>query len=275
MTSLPPFLLNDGTTLPAVGFGTWRVRGDEAVAQVRSALDAGYRLIDTAASYGNEAEVGRAVTGTDVPRSEIAVASKLRGADQGYDATLRGFEATRTALGLEYLDLYLIHWPLPRLGKFVESWKALVRLREDGLIRTVGVSNFTAAHLDRLIDETGEVPAVNQIELHPGFVQEDMRAANADRGILTQSWGPLGRGKGLLERPEIARIAAARGVSPAQAVLRWHHQLGVQPLPKSADPARQQENLDLTGFSLTDEEMARIASVPQERLGGDPDTHEE
>ena len=267
--------LNDGHTLPAVGFGTWRVTGDEATDQVRSALEAGYRLIDTAASYGNEREVGRAVAGSGVPREEIVVTSKLRGADQGYDAALRGFERTLGALGLDRLDLYLIHWPLPARDLYVDSWRALVRLREEGAVRSIGVSNFTAAHLDRLVDETGVAPSVNQIELHPGFVQEEMRAANAARGVVTESWGPLGRGKGLLDTPAVREEAAAHGVSPARAVLRWHHQLGVVPLPKSADPQRQRENLDIDGFSLTDEEMTRLGSLPQRRLGGDPDTHEE
>ena len=267
--------LNDGHTLPAVGFGTWRVTGDEATEQVRSALEAGYRLIDTAASYGNEREVGRAVTGSGVPREEIVVTSKLRGADQGYDAALRGFERTLGALGLDRLDLYLIHWPLPARDLYVDSWRALVRLREEGAVRSIGVSNFTAAHLDRLVDETGVAPSVNQIELHPGFVQEEMRAANAARGVITESWGPLGRSKGLLDTPAVREVAAVHGVSPARAVLRWHRQLGVVPLPKSADPQRQRENLDIDGFSLTDEEMTRLGSLPQRRLGGDPDTHEE
>ncbi|GAA3510411.1 aldo/keto reductase [Georgenia daeguensis] len=275
MTALPTFSLNDGHTLPALGFGTWRVAGEEAEEEVRSALAAGYRLIDTAASYGNEREVGTAVAGSGVPREQVLVTSKLRGADQGYDAALRGFERTLGALGLDRLDLHLIHWPLPARDLYVDSWRALIRLREEGAVRSIGVSNFTAAHLDRIIGETGVVPAVNQIELHPGFVQEEMRAANAERGIVTESWGPLGRGKGLLEAPEVRAVADAHGVSPAQAVLRWQHQLGVLPLPKSADPQRQRDNLDVAGFTLTGEEMARLGSLPQRRLGGDPDTHEE
>jgi 2,5-diketo-D-gluconate reductase A len=275
MTLLAPLRLNDGHSLPAIGFGTWKVDGADAVAQVRSALAAGYRLIDTAASYDNEAEVGRGVAESGVPRGEVVVTSKLRGADQGYDAALRGFERTLEALGLDHLDLYLIHWPLPAREKYVDSWRALVRLREEGAVRSIGVSNFTAAHLDRIIGETGVAPAVNQIELHPGFVQEEMRAANAERGVVTESWGPLGRGKGLLDAPAVRAVADAHGVSPAQAVLRWHHQLGVLPLPKSADPQRQLENLDVGGFTLTDDEMARLGSLPQQRLGGDPDTHEE
>nr|KEP23993.1 hypothetical protein DA06_00960 [Georgenia sp. SUBG003] len=272
---MAPVPLNDGHTLPALGFGTWRVSGEDAAEQVRSALGAGYRLIDTAASYGNEAEVGRAVATSGVPREEVLVTSKLRGADQGYDAALRGFERSLGALGLDRLDLYLIHWPLPARDLYVDSWRALVRLREEGVVRSVGVSNFTAAHLDRLVAETGVTPAVNQIELHPGFVQEEMRAANAARGVVTQSWGPLGRGKGLLETAEVRAVAAAHGVSPARAVLRWHHQLGVVPLPKSADPRRRRENLDIGGFVLTGEEMAVLGTLPQRRLGGDPDTHEE
>lgn len=275
MSALPTVRLNDGHALPALGFGTWRVNGDAAEEQVRNALAAGYRLIDTAASYGNEEEVGRALAGSGVPRDDVVVTSKLRGADQGYDAALRGFERTLAALGLDHLDLYLIHWPLPARDLYVDSWRALIRLREEGAVRSIGVSNFTAAHLDRVVTETGVTPAVNQVELHPGFVQDEMRAANAARGIVTESWGPLGRGKGLLDTPEVREVAAAHGVSPARAVLRWHHQLGVLPLPKSADPRRQRENLDIAGFTLTDEEMARLGSLRQRRLGGDPDTHEE
>ncbi|MFC7405934.1 aldo/keto reductase [Georgenia alba] len=275
MTSLPDLTLNDGTTLPAIGFGTWTLRGSDATEQVASALEAGYRLIDTAASYGNEAEVGRAVAESGIARSQIAVTSKLAGPDHGYDATLRAVERSLAALGLDRLDLYLIHWPLPARDLYVDTWRAFIRLRDEGVVRSVGVSNFTAAHLDRVIAETGVTPAVNQIELHPGFVQEQMRAAHATRGILTQSWGPLGRGRGILDAEAVREVAQAHGVTPAQAVLRWHHQLGAQPLPKSGDPTRQRENLDIAGFTLDEEQMARIASLPQRRLGGDPDTHEE
>ncbi|MFJ1600433.1 aldo/keto reductase [Streptomyces sp. NPDC088261] len=271
----PAHPLNDGTTLPAVGLGTYPLRGDEAETAVTGALELGYRLIDTAVNYRNEAEVGRGIARSGVPAEDIVVTTKLPGRDHGFEETLRSFEASRRALGLDRVGLYLIHWPLPRVGKYAESWKAMVKLREDGLVASIGVSNFTAAHLDRLEAETGVLPSVNQIEMHPLFPQEELRAVHRAKGIRTESWSPLGRGTDLLEDPAIGAVAEAHGVTPGQVVLRWHLQVGAVPIPKSGSPERRRQNLDLFGFELTEDEITRIASRPHRRLGGDPDHHEE
>ncbi|WP_448072420.1 aldo/keto reductase [Georgenia yuyongxinii] len=272
--TVPRFTLNDGRALPAIGLGTWPMSDAEARTAVAGAIRAGYRLIDTAAKYGNEVGVGQGIAESGVLREEIVLTSKLRGSDQGYEEALRAFEQTRHDLGVDYVDLYLVHWPLPRLDKYVDSWRALVKLREDGLVRSIGVSNFTAEHLDRITAETGVTPAVNQIEMHPAFPQSELRDANAQRGVLTQSYQPLARGR-LLQEPAIKEAAGFHGVTPAQVVLRWHHQLGVLPIPKSADPLRQKENFDIFRFNLREWEMERISSLASRRLGGDPETHEE
>ncbi|WP_303659780.1 aldo/keto reductase [Streptantibioticus silvisoli] len=275
VSTAPVRRLNDGTTVPALGLGTYPMDDAQAERAVAGALELGYRLIDTAVRYGNEAGTGRGIARSGVPREDITVTTKLPGRDHGYDSTLASFEASRRRLGLEYVDLYLIHWPLPRVGKFTESWRAMVKLREDGLVRSLGVSNFTPQHIDRLERETGVLPSVNQVELHPMLPQHALRAADAERGVVTQSWSPLGRGSGLLADPAVAAVAAAHGVTPGQALLRWHVQLGAVPIPKSGDPERQRLNLDVFGFELTDAEMAAIGDRPERRLGGDPDTHEE
>ncbi|MFD8236780.1 aldo/keto reductase [Streptomyces sp. NPDC059696] len=275
MTSIPTHTLNDGTTLPALGLGTWPLGDDEAQQAVLSALEAGYRLIDTAANYRNERGVGRAVASGVVPREEVVVTTKLPGRHHGYEETLASFEESRARLGLEYVDLYLIHWPLPRVDRYVGSWKAMIKLREDGLVRSIGVSNFTAGHIERLEEETGVLPSVNQIELHPLLPQDDLRAFHAGKGIVTESWSPLGRGTPLLEDPALTRIARAHGVSPGQVVLRWHTQLGAVPIPKSANPERQRANLDVFGFELSEDEMRAVADRAQHRVGGDPEVHEE
>jgi diketogulonate reductase-like aldo/keto reductase len=271
MVLVPTRTMNDGRELPVLGLGTYRT-GDAAAAEaVRAGLAAGYRLIDTAASYYNEAGVGQGIASGDVPRDEILVTTKLMGVDHGYEPALRAFDESRKRLGLEYVDLYLIHWPLPRLDRYVESWRALLRLRDDGLVRSVGVSNFNPAHVERLIAETGVAPAVNQVEMHPYFAQEPVRAYNEAHGIVTQAWQPLARKTALLTEPPLAEIAARHGVTPAQVVLRWHLQRGVVPIPKSATPSRQQENLDVFGFSLTDADLAALVDRPQARSGADPD----
>ncbi|MEU4008879.1 aldo/keto reductase [Streptomyces pseudogriseolus] len=275
MTSIPQHTLNDGTTIPALGLGTWPMDDAEAERAVTSALRAGYRLIDTAANYRNETGVGRAVAAAGVPREEIVVTTKLPGRHHGYEETLASFEESRARLGLEYVDLYLIHWPLPRVGRFVDSWKAMVKLRQDGLVRSIGVSNFTPAHIDRLEKETGVLPSVNQVELHPFFPQEELRAFHADKGVLTESWSPLGRGSRLLDDLAVAAVADAHGVTPAQAVLRWHVQLGAVPVPKSSGPERQRANLDVFGFELDDAQMRTISDRAHRRIGGDPEVHEE
>ncbi|MEU0288992.1 aldo/keto reductase [Streptomyces sp. NPDC006147] len=275
MTTIPQHSLNDGTTIPALGLGTWPMDDAEAERAVTGALQAGYRLIDTAANYRNETGVGRAVAGAGVPREEIVVTTKLPGRHHGYEETLASFEESRARLGLEYVDLYLIHWPLPRVDKYVGSWKAMIKLREDGLVRSIGVSNFTPAHIDRLEKETGVLPSVNQIELHPFFPQEELRAYHADKGVLTESWSPLGRGSQLLDDLAVAAVADAHGVTPAQAVLRWHVQLGALPVPKSSAPERQRANLDVFGFELDDAQMRTVSDRAHRRMGGDPEVHEE
>ncbi|WP_431989830.1 aldo/keto reductase [Streptomyces albogriseolus] len=275
MTSIPQHTLDDGTTIPALGLGTWPMDDAEAERAVTSALHAGYRLIDTAANYRNETGVGRAVAGAGVPREEIVVTTKLPGRHHGYEETLASFEESRARLGLAYVDLYLIHWPLPRVDRYVDSWKAMVKLREDGLVRSIGVSNFTPAHIERLEKETGVLPSVNQVELHPFFPQEELRAYHADKGVLTESWSPLGRGSRLQDDLAVAAVADAHGVTPAQAVLRWHVQLGAVPVPKSSDPQRQRANLDVFGFELDDAQMRTLSDRAHRRIGGDPEVHEE
>lgn len=273
---IPTINLNDGTAIPAIGFGTYRLDGDEGADAVLTAIEAGYRLLDTALNYENETEVGEAIRRSGVPREEFTITTKLPGRFHGFDETLAGFEESRANLGLDRVDIFLIHWPLPRVGKYVESWKAMIRLREEGLVRSIGVSNFTQEHLGRLIGETGVVPAVNQIELHPHFPQGPIRAFHAEHGIRTESWTPLARQRSLLDNPVVTAVAGAHGVTPAQAVLRWHVQLGSIPLPKSAHADRQRENLDIFGFELDDAEVASIAALESGRLwGGDPDTNEE
>jgi diketogulonate reductase-like aldo/keto reductase len=247
----------------------------EAERAVAEAVAAGYRLVDSAANYGNEAGTGRGVLASGVPREEVVVTTKLPGRDHGYDETLRSFDASRKRLGLDHVDLYLIHWPLPRLGKYVESWKAMIRLREEGAVRSIGVSNFTAEHIDRLERETGVLPSVDQIEMHPLFPQEELRALLAAKGIAAQSWSPLGRGSDVLDDAAVRKVALAHGRTPAQVVLRWHVQSGAVPLPKSADPQRQRENLDVFDIHLDPQEMASIAGHTPHRLGGDPRYHEE
>jgi diketogulonate reductase-like aldo/keto reductase len=275
VSSIPTHTLNDGTTIPALGLGTWPMDDTQAEQAVRDALELGYRLVDTATNYRNETGVGRGVAGGSVPREEIVVTTKLPGRHHGYDETLASFEESRARLGLDYVDLYLIHWPLPRVDKYVDSWKAMIRLREEGLVRSIGVSNFTVEHIERLEKETGVLPSVNQIELHPFFPQDELRAFHAGKGIVTESWSPLGRGTALLDDPAVVTAAEAHGVTPGQVVLRWHIQLGALPIPKSADPERQRLNLDVLGFELSPAQMAAIADRPHRRVGGDPETHEE
>jgi len=270
----PTIELFDGRTIPQLGFGTWPLDDDEAYAAVGTALERGYRLIDSAARYDNEVGVGRAVADSGVPREEIVVTTKLPGADHGYEEALAGFEQSRQRLGLEYVDLYLIHWPLPTIDRFVDTWRAFVQLREQGLARSIGVSNFTPAQIERIVAETGVWPAVNQIELHPDFAQADVRAWHAEHGVAIEAWRPLGRG--LLGHPKLAEIGEAHDKTPAQVVLRWHVQLGLVAIPKSADPERIAQNIDVFDFELSEAELASLAELDREnRLGGDPDTHVE
>lgn len=276
--AVPTHTLNDGTTLPAIGFGTYPLTGPEGTAAVRSAIEVGYRLIDTAVNYDNEREVGEAIRTSGIPREALRVASKIPGRHHGYDDAVASVHGSLERLGLDYLDLHLVHWPNPSVGKYVEAWRALVDLREQGLVRSIGVSNFTDEHLTTIIDETGVTPSVNQVELHPYFPQVQMRATHERLGIRTESWSPLGKRRAPFAEPPVADAAEQHGVTPGQVILRWQVQLGSIPIPKSATPERQRQNLDVFGFELTDDEVAAISALerPDGRLfGGDPDTHEE
>ncbi|AYJ51794.1 aldo/keto reductase [Rhodococcus sp. P1Y] len=272
----PTVTLNDGTELPALGLGTVEADGEDMAATVTAALDSGYRLIDTALSYGTEPGVGRAVAASTVPREDIRITTKIPGRFHGYDEAKESARSSLNDLGVDYIDLLLIHWPLPKVDKYVDTWRAMIDLQKDGLVKSIGVSNFTAAHLDRLEAETSVVPSVNQIELHPYFPQAELRAYHAQHGIVTESWSPLGRGSELLKASPVADAAHAHGVSPGQVVLRWHVQLGAIPLPKSSNPDRQKQNLDVFGFELTDEEVAAISGLERGRIWDqDPDIYEE
>lgn len=268
--------LNDGHSIPAIGLGTFGMRGNDGVAAIIGGIRAGNRLLDTAHKYENESEVGEGVRASGVARDELFVTTKLRGRHHGYDETFTGFGESLQNLGLDYVDLYLIHWPLPGVDRFVDSWRAMIELRDQGLARSIGVSNFTAEHLRRLIDETGITPAVNQIEMHPHFPQRTMRELHDSLGILTESWGPLATQKSLITDPVITAVARSKRVSPTRIVLRWHVQLGAVPIPKSADPQRQRENLEAFDFELSADEMAAISALESGRLwDGDPEIHEE
>jgi 2,5-diketo-D-gluconate reductase A len=270
--------LHDGQPLPAIGFGTYPLTGEDGIEAITSAIEVGYRLLDTAVNYENEREVGEAIRRSGVPREELLVCSKLPGRHHGYDDAVASVRGSLERLGLDRLDLHLIHWPNPGRGRYAEAWRALVDLQREGLVTSIGVSNFTEAHLRRVIDETGVTPAVNQIELHPYFPQEEMRRVNADLGIVTESWSPLGKRQAPFTEAPVAQAAERLGVTPGQVILRWQVQLGALPIPKSATPSRQRENLDVLGFELTDDEVAAITALgrPDGRLfGGDPETHEE
>jgi 2,5-diketo-D-gluconate reductase A len=267
----PVVLLNDGHAMPQLGLGLWQIPSTATFEAVQAALEIGYRSIDTAAAYGNEAAVGEAVRAASLPREEVFVATKLENADHGYDEALRAFERSLSRLGLEYVDLYLIHWPVPALERYIDTWRALIRLQEEGLARSIGVSNFMVEHLRRIVAETGVVPAVNQVELHPAFQQTDLRAAHAAHGIVTESWSPLGMGR-LVKHPEIARIGARHGKTPAQAIIRWHIDSGLVVIPKSKNPERIAENSEVFDFRLDEEDRAAIARLddPNGRMGDDP-----
>ncbi len=267
----PALPLNDGETMPQLGLGVWQTPPELTAQAVLSALELGYRLIDTAAAYGNEAAVGEAVRAAGLPREAVYVTTKVWNSDHGHDETLAAFDRSQKRLGLDYLDLYLIHWPVPSRGRYIETWRALIRLQEEGRVRSIGVSNFMVEHLRRIIAETGLAPAVNQIELHPRFQQSDLRAFHASQGIVTQSWSPLGQGT-LLKHPTLARIAARHGKTPAQAIVRWHLDCGLAVIPKSVRPERIAENAEVFDFRLDREDMAAIDALddPNGRMGDDP-----
>ncbi len=271
--AIPVVRLNNGVTVPQLGFGVFLVAPDEVVAPVRAALDAGYRLIDTATLYGNEEGVGRAIRESGVDRDDVFVTTKVWNSDHGRDATLRAFDTSMSLLGLDVLDLYLIHWPAPSLDRYVETWGALEELYRDRRVRAIGVSNFTVAHLERVLAETDVVPAVNQVELHPGLPQDELRAFHAAHDIVTEAWSPLGRGHGLLDDPAVVRVARGHDRTPAQVVLRWHVQLGNVVIPKSVRPARIRENADVFSFRLDEAEMELLSGMTSPgRIGPDPDT---
>ncbi|MCX5600372.1 aldo/keto reductase [Streptomyces phaeochromogenes] len=257
--------------MPQLGFGVWQVPDDEAERAVATALEAGYRSIDTAAIYGNEKGTGRGLASSGVARKDLFVTTKLWNADQGYDSTLRAFDASLEKLGLDYVDLYLIHWPMPAKDKYIDTYKAFEKLYADGRTKAIGVSNFLPEHLEKLIDATSVIPAVNQIELHPHLQQLASREYHAEQGIATEAWSPLGSGKGLLEVPAIVAIAQKHNRTPAQIVLRWHIQLGNVVIPKSVTPSRIKENIDVFDFSLDTEDIAAISALNEDRrVGSNP-----
>ncbi|WP_129305696.1 aldo/keto reductase [Streptomyces sp. L2] len=270
-SKVPPIILNNGVEMPQLGFGVWQVPDKEAERAVATALDAGYRSIDTAAIYRNEKGTGKAVASSGLRREDVFVTTKVWNNEQGYDATLRAFDASLKKLRLDYVDLYLIHWPVPAQDTYVDTYRALEKLHADGRARAIGVSNFLTPHLRRLLDETSVVPAVNQIELHPHLQQHQSRAFHAEHGIATEAWSPLGQGKGLLEVPAVVAIARKHERTPAQVVLRWHLQLGNVVIPKSVTPSRIRENIDVFDFLLDDEDLAAISALDEDRrLGPDP-----
>lgn len=272
MTGLSPELtLRTGFTIPQVGLGVYKVPESQVTDVVVTALDAGYRHVDTATLYANERGVGEGIHRSGVARSELFVTTKVWNSDHGFDETLRAFDRSMDLLGLDYLDLYLIHWPSPKRDRYVETWRALERLEADGRVRSIGVSNFHPHHLQRLFDETDAVPAVNQIELHPWLPQYDDRAFNERHGIVTEAWSPLARG-GVVGNPVLARLALKHGVTAAQVVIRWHVQQGNVVIPKSVTPSRIRENIDVFSFELDFEDLAAIATLETgERTGRDPD----
>ncbi|WP_406620442.1 aldo/keto reductase [Pengzhenrongella sicca] len=270
--TIPTVTLNNGVEIPQLGFGVFQVPDAETTAAVTTALQVGYRSIDTAAVYGNEAGTGRALAESELERSELFITTKLWNAEQGYDTTLAAFDASLAKLGLEYLDMYLIHWPSPARDSYLETWRAFEKLYADGRVRAIGVSNFLPEHLQRIIDAGGTVPAVNQIEVHPALQQRSIQDFNHEHGIRTEAWSPLAKGT-VLADPIITSIAARADRTPAQVVLRWHLQQDRIVIPKSVTPARIAENLDAMSFELTDDELARIDSLESDgRTGPDPAT---
>ena len=272
MSNVPGIKLNSGATIPQLGFGVFQIDPQDTAATVRTALEIGYRHIDTAQMYGNEAEVGEAIAGSGVSRDELFVTTKCNNSNHGYDDSQRALDESLSKLRLDHVDLYLIHWPLPGKDLYVQTWKGLEQAAKDGKARSVGVSNFQSHHLDRLAQESDTVPAVNQIELHPHLQQPEMREYDQRHGIATEAWSPIGQGKGVIDEDRIVAIAKAHGKTPAQVTLRWHVQLGNIIFPKSVTDYRIRDNFDIFDFEITDEEMSAIGALDQgKRLGPDPD----
>lgn len=272
MPTIPTIRLNDGHSMPQLGFGVWQVANHEARTIVGAAIEAGYRSIDTAAIYANEEGVGEAIRGSSVPREELFITTKIWNNEHGYDRALQAFDRSLARLKLDFVDLYLIHWPVARSEAYLDAWRALIKLKEDGRAKSIGVSNFNIPHLMRLIDEMGVVPAVNQIELHPRFQQRELRAFHAKQEIATESWSPLGQGT-LLSDETIAAIGRKHGKTPAQIILRWHLDNGLIAIPKSGTPSRIRENIDIFDFNLDAEDMSIIESLDDRagRVGPDPE----
>lgn len=270
--SVPLLTLNDGHKAPQLGYGVFQIPNDDTSRAVQEALKAGYRSIDTAAIYKNEEGVGQGMERSGVARADIFLTSKLWNSEQGFDSTLRAFDASVKKLGIDYLDMYLIHWPTPKNDRYVDTWKAFIRLREEGRIRSIGVSNFQPDHLERIVKETGVAPVVNQIELHPDFAQNDVVAANRAHQVITEAWSPLGQGGDLLKNETLVTLGKTYSKSPAQVVLRWHVQLGHMVIPKSVTPERIRSNINVFDFELTADDMAAIAKLDSgKRMGPNPD----
>ncbi|MCE7012097.1 aldo/keto reductase [Kibdelosporangium philippinense] len=271
MGEVPVVEMSNGVSIPQVGFGMALVHDSVVADVICTAIEAGYRSFDTASIYGNEEAVGKALVSSGVPRDELFVATKLWKNAQGYDAALQAFDESLKRLGLEYIDLFMIHWPAPARGDFVQTWKALEKLAVDGRVRAIGVSNFQISHLRRLSEETSTVPAFNQIELHPNLVQDNLRAYHSEHGIVTQAWSPLAGGR-LLQDPGIRGMAEKYGKSPAQVILRWHLELGNVVIPKSVTPSRIRENIDIFDFELAEDDVMSLSEMHNDtRVGPHPD----
>ncbi|THA28371.1 aldo/keto reductase [Streptomyces sp. A1277] len=271
MSQVPSLTLNNGVEMPQLGFGVWQVPDDEATKAVTTAIESGYRSIDTAAIYQNETGTGKAIAASGVARDELFVTTKVWNTEQGYDSTLRAFDSSLEKLGLDHVDLYLIHWPVPAKDAYLDTYRALEKIYADGRAKAIGVSNFLPEHLERLLGETSVVPVLNQIELHPQLQQAESRALHAEHGIATEAWSPLGSGKGLLEVPTVLAVARKHGRTPAQAVLRWHLQTGNVVIPKSVTPSRIAENIDVFDFELDADDLAAFAALDEgKRLGPNP-----
>jgi len=271
MSAVPDIKLNNGVTIPQLGFGVFQIKPEDTRQATLAALEVGYRHIDTAQMYGNEKQVGEAVRESGVDRDDIFVTSKLNNSYHAYDDALGAFDQTLKELGFDYLDMFLVHWPLPKVGDYVETWKAMEELYRSGRVKAIGVSNFQRHHLRRLFDETGTVPAVNQIEVHPYLAQDGLRAFNAQNDIVTEAWSPIAQGK-VLDDPTLGKIGEAHGKSPAQVTLRWHIQRGDIVFPKSVTRSRVEENFDVFDFELGEDELKAISALNRdERIGPDPD----